>query len=72
MQLRSARHIGTGIERLSSQSLDPVRLEVDGGIKPGTAGRVVEAGADILVAGNAVFGEKDYARAIAALREEIK
>jgi ribulose-phosphate 3-epimerase len=45
-------------------------LEVDGGIKPGTARQVVEAGADVLVAGNAVYGAKDYAHAIAAIRAD--
>ena len=48
-----------------------VRIEVDGGIRPGTAQQVVEAGADVLVAGSAIFGEPDYAKAIAALREDI-
>ena len=47
-----------------------VDLEVDGGIAPGTAPVVIEAGADVLVAGSAVFGApgRDYAGAIAALR----
>ncbi len=45
-----------------------VDLEVDGGVTPETAPRVIEAGADVLVAGSAVFGAKDYAKAIAALR----
>lgn len=46
----------------------PVRIEVDGGIAPDSAGRVTSAGASILVAGTAVFGQKSYAEAIAALR----
>jgi ribulose-phosphate 3-epimerase len=46
----------------------PVRIEVDGGVSPETAGRVVSAGATVLVAGTAVFGQKSYADAIAALR----
>ena len=45
-----------------------IRLQVDGGITAATAKRVVAAGADVLVAGTAVFGAKDYAAAIAALR----
>ncbi len=45
------------------------RVEVDGGINPQTAASVVAAGADVLVAGNAVFREKDYAAAIKGLRE---
>lgn len=48
----------------------PVHLEVDGGIKPGTARQVIEAGADVLVAGNAVFNAPSYAEAIAQLRAE--
>ena len=47
-----------------------VDLEVDGGIAPGTAGRAAAAGANVFVAGNAVFGAGDYAEAIRALREE--
>jgi ribulose-phosphate 3-epimerase len=61
------------IERLRAM-IDATRmaidLEVDGGIKPGTAKRVIEAGADVLVAGNAVFNSADYAAAIRALRED--
>lgn len=43
-------------------------IEVDGGINSKTAREVVSAGANVLVAGNAVFKEKDYAEAIKALR----
>ena len=47
-----------------------VSLEVDGGIAPGTIGAAARAGADVFVAGTAVFGAKDYGAAIAALRTE--
>lgn len=43
-------------------------LEVDGGITPKTAPLVVEAGANVLVAGSAVYGAQDIPAAIAALR----
>ncbi len=48
----------------------PIRLEVDGGITPETAPLVRAAGADVLVAGSAVFGSgpEHYAASIAALR----
>ena len=46
----------------------PIRLQVDGGITPETARAVVDAGADTLVAGSAVFGGGDYAGNIAAIR----
>jgi len=48
----------------------PVDLQVDGGVNPQTAKDVIKAGADVLVAGTAVFkdGPDSYARNIAALR----
>lgn len=54
-------------ERIEQRGLD-VRIEVDGGIGPETARQVIAAGADVLVAGSAVFGTADYARAITAIR----
>ncbi len=44
------------------------RVEVDGGVKPANARRFIDAGADVLVAGSAVFGAPDRAAAIAAIR----
>lgn len=46
----------------------PIELEVDGGINPETAGEVVAAGANVLVAGSAVFKGDDYAANIRAIR----
>lgn len=48
-----------------------VRVEVDGGIKVDNVAQVVEAGADTLVAGSAIFGSADYAATIRAMRGEI-
>jgi ribulose-phosphate 3-epimerase len=45
-----------------------IALEVDGGVAPGTAREVVEAGARVLVAGSAIYGHPDYRAAIDALR----
>ena len=45
-----------------------IRLQVDGGVTAKTAPLCIEAGADVLVAGTAVFGQKDYGAAIAAIR----
>jgi ribulose-phosphate 3-epimerase len=46
----------------------PIELEVDGGVNEQTAPAIVDAGADVLVAGTAVFQRGDYRAAIAALR----
>ena len=47
-----------------------IRLEVDGGVDAGNAGRIIAAGADVLVAGTATFkgGPTQYAANIAALK----
>jgi ribulose-phosphate 3-epimerase len=43
-------------------------IEVDGGLNASTASEVIEAGANVIVAGSSVFGAKDYADAIRKLR----
>jgi ribulose-phosphate 3-epimerase len=45
-----------------------IRLQIDGGVTPQTAKLLIDAGADTLVAGSAVYGKPDYAAAIAAIR----
>jgi ribulose-phosphate 3-epimerase len=48
-----------------------IRLEIDGGVKVDNIGAIAAAGADTFVAGSAIFGSKDYAGTIAAMRGEI-
>ena len=50
--------------RLNEMCLDRVLIEVDGGVKLDNMKEVVEAGADVLVAGSAVFGVKDPVQTI--------
>jgi ribulose-phosphate 3-epimerase len=52
------------LDRIGSHAL----LEVDGGVKAENAAQVLEAGADVLVAGSAIFSGSDYAARITALR----
>lgn len=52
--------------RLDGRKLD---ISVDGGVDPNTAGPLAAAGATTLIAGSAIFGNTDRARAVAALRE---
>jgi ribulose-phosphate 3-epimerase len=51
----------------SECGLDP-RIEVDGGIKPDNAWQVLQAGANEIVAGSAIFESKDYATTVTSLR----
>lgn len=48
-----------------------IRLEIDGGVKADNIGAIAAAGADTFVAGSAIFGAKDYAATIRAMREAI-
>ncbi|GIH74203.1 ribulose-phosphate 3-epimerase [Planobispora longispora] len=61
-KIRRARAL---IERHGGQ----IWLQVDGGVAAETIERCAEAGADVFVAGNAVYGAADPARAVDALRE---
>jgi ribulose-phosphate 3-epimerase len=60
-KVRAVRHL---LDRAGSGA----RIEIDGGIDTGTAARVVAAGAEILVAGQAIFGSSDPERATRDLR----
>ncbi len=51
---------------------EKIRVEVDGGIDSTTTQAVVSYGADTLVAGNAIFGQKDRVKAIEAIRSAVK
>ena len=49
----------------------PIRLEIDGGVKVDNIGQIARAGADMFVAGSAIFGAQDYRSTIAAMRAAI-
>jgi ribulose-phosphate 3-epimerase len=56
------------LRRMITESGREIALQVDGGVTLKTAPDCIAAGADVLVAGTAVFGAADYAAAIAGLR----
>lgn len=57
------------VRKMLDEAKLPCELEVDGGIDMNTAALVKAAGANVLVAGSAVFGKSDRAAAIKAIRE---
>ena len=63
-KLRQARQI-------IDQSGRPIRLEVDGGVKTDNIAAIAAAGADMFVAGSAIFSQPDYQQVIAAMRAEL-
>ncbi|MAF84643.1 MAG: ribulose-phosphate 3-epimerase [Gammaproteobacteria bacterium] len=63
--------IRTRIDALARGGDETIRLEVDGGVKPENIRRIAAAGADMFVAGSAIFNADDYALTIAELRNQI-
>ncbi len=63
-KLRQAR-------KLIDASGRDIRLEVDGGVTPSNIREIAEAGADMFVAGSAIFGKPDYKAVIDEMRAEL-
>jgi len=62
------------ITRLREMAIErghSLEIEVDGGIRPDTIGRVSSAGADVFVAGSAIFYSKDYGETIRQMRANM-
>jgi ribulose-phosphate 3-epimerase len=69
--LQTLRKIERVRKMIDSRGLS-VELEVDGGIKPGNIAQVAAAGADVFVAGSAVFSQPDYGKIISELRKNAQ
>ncbi|MDV6327639.1 ribulose-phosphate 3-epimerase [Idiomarina sp. Sol25] len=59
------------VRKLIDNSGRDIRLEVDGGVKVSNIGEIAKAGADMFVAGSAIFNADDYASVIQTMRDEI-
>lgn len=59
------------VRKLIDASGRDIRLEVDGGVKVDNIGAIASAGADMFVAGSAIFGHPDYEQIITQMRGEI-
>ena len=57
-------------QMIDERGLD-IRLEVDGGVKVSNIAEIAKAGADMFVAGSAIFDMPDYASVIQAMREQL-
>ncbi len=64
-KLREAR------KRIDHSGFD-IRLEVDGGVKVDNIAQIAAAGADMFVAGSAIFGHSDYKKIIDDMRRELE
>jgi len=70
--LDKIRMVRQRIDAATHKSGRAVMLEVDGGVKVDNIATVARAGADTFVAGSAIFGSRDYAATIAAMREALR
>jgi len=59
------------VRQLIDESGFDIRLEIDGGVSASNIREIAAAGADMFVAGSAIFNAPDYAQAIAAMRSEL-
>ena len=59
------------VRKLIDESGYPTRLEVDGGVGVSNIREIAAAGADMFVAGSAIFNSDDYGKTIAAMRAEL-
>ncbi|KIQ96282.1 ribulose-phosphate 3-epimerase [Lysobacter sp. A03] len=50
----------------------PIRLEIDGGVKPDNIAEIAKAGADTFVAGSAIFNAPDYAEVIGRMKAAVE
>ncbi len=68
LQLRKIANLRKKIDLIAKEQNKIIELEVDGGINNNNAKLVIEAGADVLVAGSYIFNSKNYHQAISNLR----
>lgn len=70
--LPSTLHKLREVRKRIDQSGFDIRLEVDGGVKTDNIGQIAAAGADMFVAGSAIFGQPDYKKVINDMRRELE
>lgn len=59
------------VRKMIDESGRDIRLEIDGGVKVDNIREIAEAGADMFVAGSAIFGQLDYKQVIDQMRTEL-
>jgi ribulose-phosphate 3-epimerase len=69
--LEKLRAVRQRIDALAARTGRPIRLEIDGGVKPDNIAEIAKAGADTFVAGSAIFGQRDYAAVVAQMKAAV-
>jgi ribulose-phosphate 3-epimerase len=69
--LEKLRSLRKSVDATMQRTGRPLLIEVDGGVKASNIAAIAAAGADVFVAGSAVFGAENYAQAIGGMRAEL-
>ncbi len=69
--LDKLRAVRERIDAVVARTGRPIRLEIDGGVKPDNIADIARAGADTFVAGSAIFGQPDYAAVVAQMKAAV-
>ncbi len=69
--LQKLRAVRQRIDALTARTGRPIRLEIDGGVKPDNIAEIAKAGADTFVAGSAIFSQRDYAAVVAQMKAAV-
>ncbi len=69
--LEKLRTVRQRIDAAVARTGRPIRLEIDGGVKPDNIAQIAKAGADTFVAGSAIFGQRDYAAVVAQMKAAV-
>ena len=69
--LDKLRAVRQRIDAVVARTGRPIRLEIDGGVKPDNIAEIAAAGADTFVAGSAIFGHRDYAAVVAQMKAAV-
>ncbi len=69
--LDKLRAVRQRIDAVVARTGRPIRLEIDGGVKPDNIAEIANAGADTFVAGSAIFGQRDYAAVVAQMKAAV-
>ena len=69
--LDKLRAVRQRIDAVVARTGRPIRLEIDGGVKPDNIAEIAAAGADTFVAGSAIFGQRDYAAVVAQMKAAV-
>ena len=69
--LEKLRAVRQRIDAMVARTGRPIRLEIDGGVKPDNIAEIAKAGADTFVAGSAIFSQRDYAAVVTQMKAAV-